>query len=112
MPRKSSNSVRIYYPKYSRDELISLLRERAHVLSKEIPLKLVILFGSWAEGRHTAASDVDLLVVVEGEKDYSRIREAFGIRNLELFLYDVEEYRSGVPIIKEAEKKGVIIYRA
>lgn len=112
MPKKSSNSVRIYYPKYSRDELISLLKKKACDLSKEIPLRLVILFGSWAEGRHTVASDVDLLVVVEREKDYSRIRKAFNVENLELFLYDVREYELGIPIAKEAERKGVIIYRA
>ena len=50
--------------------------------------------------------------MVEGEKDYSKIRKTFGIKNPELFLYDVKEYESGVPIIREAEKKGVIIYRA
>ena len=69
MRERSSSSVRIYYPRFGRDELIERLRRCAEELSKKLPLKRVILFGSYASGRQTAASDVDVLVVYEGKRD-------------------------------------------
>jgi len=37
-------------------------------LKERLYLLLVVLFGSYAEGNYTVASDVDLLVVYDGEK--------------------------------------------
>ena len=68
MQKKSSSTVKVYYPRYRRYELIQYLEQRVGLLAQRIPLKLVMLFGSYAEGRYTAASDIDLLVVYEGRK--------------------------------------------
>jgi predicted nucleotidyltransferase len=68
MQKKSSSTVKVYYPRYRRDELIQYLKQKVGLLAQQIPLKLVMLFGSYAEGRYTAASDIDLLVVYEGRK--------------------------------------------
>ncbi|MGB9659688.1 MAG: nucleotidyltransferase family protein [Nitrososphaerales archaeon] len=79
MLKKSSGSVRIYYPKLSKDELISILKERVKDLSKELPIRFVVLFGSYAKNRYTAASDVDLFIVVtSGDKGelYKKIMKA------------------------------------
>ena len=77
----------------------------------------MVLFGSYAEGRHTAASDVDLLVIYRGPKrryDYSICWDAFGIPQLELHIYTEEEYTKlkskGSMLLEEAEKKGIIIW--
>jgi len=37
-------------------------------LKERLYLLLVVLFGSYAKGNYTVASDVDLLVVYDGEK--------------------------------------------
>jgi len=119
MLKKSSSSVKIYYPKLDRDKLVSLLKEKAVDLPKEFPIKLIMLFGSYATGRYTAASDVDVLAVVSGvNKDelYHKIHEGLGISNLQLHLYTVDEYeklkRKRSPFIREAEEKGIVIFRA
>lgn len=70
-----------------------------------------MLFGSYTSGRYTAASDVDLFVVVEnGHKDeaYRKIFESLNISNLQLHLYTLKEYErmkvSSPSFIKEMEK--------
>jgi len=111
--------VRIYYPRFDRDELIEKLKRCAEELSKKLPLKCVILFGSYASGRYTAASDVDILVVYEGERDkkevYDLCWDLIGLSNLELHLYSEEEYlklrKLKYSIIWEAESKGIIIWK-
>jgi len=60
MGRKSLSSVRIYWPEFSREELLQLLTERVGMLREKLPVRLVSLFGSYASGRQTAASDIDL----------------------------------------------------
>ena len=118
MRERSSSSVRIYYPRFSRGELIEKLRRCAEELSKKLPLKRVILFGSYASGRQTAASDVDVLVVYEGERDkrevYDLCWDLIGLPNLELHLYSEDEYlklrKSKHSIIWEAENKGITIW--
>lgn len=107
MQKKSSNSVRVYYPEYSKEELVALLREKLSELSKVLPIKLAILFGSYAKDRQTAASDVDLFVVVDGNKGrlYHEIHKGLKIANLQLHLYTEEEYEKmkGSSFIKEIE---------
>ena len=48
------------------ERLLDLLRKRISALEGKLPLKRVVLFGSYAKGRQTVASDVDLLVVYTG----------------------------------------------
>ena len=117
MRRRSFDSVRIYYPKYSKEELIALLKERIDKLSRTLPIELAILFGSYASGRYTVASDIDLLVVVkDGDKDelYHRIYDELNIRNLQLHLYTLEEYSKmrDSSFIREVEGKGIVIYKS
>ena len=119
MLRKSSSSVRIYYPKLDREKLVSLLREKARDLSREFPIRLIVLFGSYATGRYTAASDVDVLAVVSGgNKDelYHKIHDGLGISNLQLHLYTLDEYERlkgrRSPFAREAEEKGIVIFKA
>src|SRR3990170_7801764 len=67
MRRGSSSSVKISYPRYSRQEVLNRLAAGVIALQQRLPLKRVVLFGSYASGRFTAASDIDVLVVYEGE---------------------------------------------
>ena len=65
MPSKSFSSVKIFWRPYSRAELVERLKERVRALAEVLPIKKVVLFGSWATGRATAFSDIDLLVEME-----------------------------------------------
>ena len=94
MPSKSSSSVRVFYPRYSREELIARLRERVRVLSEELPLVRAVLFGSWATGRATAFSDVDVLVVYSGprrEDAVRLVRRVIGLRGIEPHVYPADD---------------------
>ena len=116
MLRKSSNSVKVCCPEIDRERLVSILKDRIRDLSEKIRIRIVILFGSYAANRHTPASDIDLLIVVEEEdkdKAYREILRFLKISNLQLHLYTVREYekmRENRPLfIKEIEGKGIPI---
>jgi len=117
MPRESSNSVRIFWPELDREKLIRRIREGIESVLNVLPITKVILFGSYARARYTAASDVDLLVIYRGPKrqdDYSICWDALSISQLELHIYTEEEYErlrsKGSLLPKEAEEKGIVIW--
>jgi uncharacterized protein len=58
--------VRIWWPALDREELLCRLKHGADRLGALLRLERVVLFGSWATGRATAQSDIDLLVVYRG----------------------------------------------
>jgi predicted nucleotidyltransferase len=110
MQKKSSSTVKVYYPRYRRDELIQYLKQRVGLLAQQIPLKLVMLFGSYAEGRYTAASDIDLLVVYEGRKRddiYKIVWDTIALANLQPHIYTADEWNMSRP----RGWKGVVIYQ-
>lgn len=114
MQRRSSNSVRIFYPKYSKEKVIKKITENLEVLHTRLPLLLVSLFGSYAKGNYTAASDIDLLVVYKGKekKDaYGIVKKAFDIYGLEPHAYSEDEYRENKDTVKKMIKDGIIIYQ-
>jgi len=110
MPSKSFGSVRIFYPPFRRDEVLALLRQRLARLREKLPLKQVVLFGSYAKGRHTVASDMDLLVVYEGEPRedaYALVKQTLGIRRLEPHVYAEGEYAQLKPTIARMIRDGI-----
>lgn len=115
MRRGFSSSVKVCFPKFSKGELLQLLRNRIEPLSKKLPLHLVALFGSYAEGNYTAASDVDLLVVYEDPKRedaYGLVWDAIGLSQLQLHLYTASEYeelKRSSPFPAQAER-GVVLF--
>lgn len=66
MPERSSGSVRIFYPRFDGPGLVRALREGIERLETVLPLRRVVLFGLYAKGTATVASDVDLLVIYQG----------------------------------------------
>jgi uncharacterized protein len=117
MRQRSSNIVKISYPKFSRDELVSLLNQRSKKLSKILPLVCVVLFGSYAKKRQTAASDIDVLVVYEDpkkENDYSIVWDALNIPMLEPHVFSLSEYAKQIKdktwLPNVARREGVPIY--
>jgi len=53
-------SVRVFYPRWTREDLLLRLRQGVEALRREVPLEEAWLFGSWAKGRALPGSDVDL----------------------------------------------------
>jgi len=96
MPKRSTGTVTVFYPDYSRQELVELLRRRIQALCEELPVQRAALFGSWARSEHTAASDVDLLVIYSGATRNDAcavVKKAVGVPRLEPHVYSAEEYR-------------------
>ncbi len=113
MPKRSSSSVRIFYPRFNREEIIREINRNLEVLGRELPLLLVALFGSYARGNYTVASDVDLLVVYRGgekKEAYNIVKRALDIPRLEPHVYPEWEYREMKDTIKDMIKDGIIIF--
>lgn len=95
MRRESPTSVRVSYPKLNRRELIERITAGVERLQKNLPLHRVALFGSYASGRFTAGSDIDLLIVYEGEARsdvYGLVVKNFRLPRLEPHCYPKAEY--------------------
>ncbi|MEM2364726.1 MAG: nucleotidyltransferase domain-containing protein [Candidatus Bathyarchaeia archaeon] len=117
MRRKSSPSVRVFYPRFSREALIEAIRRSIPALMGKLPLLSVILFGSYAKGRHTAASDVDLLVIYDGPRRpnaYEIVVESLRIPRLEPLVYSRWEFERlaerDPPFARALLRDGLAIY--
>lgn len=103
MPTRSSSSVRVFYRPYSRSELLALIRTSLSALKERLPLKRVVLFGSYAKDRHTAGSDIDLLVIYSGPvvpDAFGLVKRTLKIPRLEPHIYSEEEYEQVGPTIE------------
>ena len=113
MLKKSSSSVQIFYPKFNKEKLIQAIRERLEDLNKKLPVLLVVLFGSYAKGCYTVASDADLLVVYRGKerKDaYATVKRTLGVPRLEPHVYSDSEYEKMKKTIKKMIKNGIVLF--
>jgi predicted nucleotidyltransferase len=113
MQKESSSSVRIFYPRFNREELIINLKDKLGGLAKELPLRLVVLFGSYAQGKYTVASDIDILVVYKGEErsDAFRIvRRNLDIPLVEPHVYSEDEYLRLKESIDRMTTDGVTLF--
>jgi len=93
--------------------LIRRLEERMDVLNERLPLLRVVLFGSYARGNHTVASDVDLLVVYQGparEDAFAVVKKVLSIPGLEPHVYTEEEYRQAEQRIARMTEGGVVLF--
>lgn len=114
MEKESSSSVRVFYPRFNKEEIIHLITKNLGNLKRELPLWLVVLFGSYAKGNYTVASDVDLLVVYEGEakkEAYAIVKRAFDIPNVEPHVYTENQYEEMKDTVKRMTKEGVILFQ-
>ena len=113
MQEKSSTSVRIFYPRFDREELIQKLKGKMTDLAKELPLLWVVLFGSYAQGNYTVASDIDILVVYKGqERDnaFAAVKKTLDIPLLEPHVYSEEQYQRLKEVIQPMITGGVVLF--
>jgi len=113
MPNKSSNSVKVSYPKWTTAELVQILQQRLPQLHAVLPLVRVILFGSYAKGNFTAYSDIDLLVVYSGQpRDdaFALTKKILALRGLEPHLYTESEYHQHREVIDRMTQDGIVLF--
>ncbi len=113
MRKKSSSSVRIFYPRFDRDGMIRELKKKLKDLARKIPLSLVVLFGSYAQGNYTVASDVDLLVVYRGEerKDaFATVKKTLDIPLLEPHVYTESDFERRQDVFRRMIEGGVVLF--
>ncbi|AIY87681.1 MULTISPECIES: nucleotidyltransferase domain-containing protein [unclassified Thermotoga] len=114
MPKRSSDSAKIFYPEYDREKVLKIIRNSLPQLLKVLPVKLVVLFGSYAKGNFTAFSDIDLLVVYEDpirEDAYKIVKKTIKLRGLEPHVYSLSEYKQIETTIAKMIENGVVVYR-
>ncbi len=88
------------------------LREGIERLDAALPIRRVVLFGSYAKGTHTVASDIDVLVVYDGEPRpaaYALTKRTLGIPRLEPHLYTTAEYEAVAATVDRMVEDGVVI---
>lgn len=110
MQPKSSSTVRVVFPPWTRDELIALLRTHTLALKERLPLTRVALFGSWSRGRATASSDIDLLIVYcDPPRDdaYHVVRDTIPLPGLEPHVYTVSEAARLSDVLERMTAAGV-----
>lgn len=111
MPTGSSGSVRVFYPRYDRKGVIALLNSRLPLLSAQIPLRRVVLFGSWAKGKATVFSDLDLMVIYADpprEDAYQLVRRCLDIPGLEPHVYSEHQAGHLKETLHRMTKDGVV----
>ena len=112
MRARSSSSVRIFYPRFDLAGLTAALREGIERLAVLLPLRRVVLFGSYAKKTHTVASDIDLLIVYAGEPRadaYALIKRTLNIPSLEPHPYAEAEYQALAPTIERMVAGAVVL---
>ncbi|MFA4028857.1 MAG: hypothetical protein GDYSWBUE_001239 [Candidatus Fervidibacterota bacterium] len=113
MPRKSSGSVKVFSPRYSREEVISLLRERLPKLNDKLPLRWVVLFGSYARGDYTAFSDIDLLVVYADpprQNAFSTVVKTLSLFNLQPHVMSVSEFSEVSSVWERMLRDSIVLF--
>jgi len=89
--------VKVTYPSMTRAEVVERLRKASINVAKKLPVVKIILFGSFAQDRFTAGSDVDLLVIYRGEKRdeaFKLVMDEVRLPRLEPRIYTEEEFNS------------------
>jgi hypothetical protein len=93
--------------------LILNLKGKMGSLAKELPLRLVVLFGSYVQGKYTVASDIDILVVYEGKERsdaFKIVKRSLDIPLLEPHVYSEGEYRGLEKSIDRMTTGGVTLF--
>ena len=113
MPKRLLSSVKIFYPDYSPTQLVGIIQKRLPALEKALSLKRVVLFGSWAVGRETAFSDIDLMVIYNGpprEEAYKLVRHFLKLRGLEPHVYTEEQAEKLKATLDRMTRQGIILF--
>ncbi len=99
-------------------EIENAVREYAEQLSREIPVKKVILFGSYANNTNTSESDVDIAVFSDHFEKISRIESIrfllsrarkYAYLDFQPLPFTYKEYIEKDDFVSEVLKNGIEI---
>lgn len=97
-------------------QIIALARKLKKAAAKELAIKKLILFGSYAKGNHTPDSDIDLCIIANnaGNNSLAALKLAplsAGIdTRIETIVFDeVDFQKETVGIIREIKQTGIEI---
>jgi len=113
MPKVLSGSVKVFYPRFKLPELVKLLRDRVQGLAEILTLRRVVLFGSWAEGKETVFSDIDLMVIYAGlprEDAFKLVKQHMNLRGLEPHVFSEDEADNLKMTLDRMAKAGIVLY--
>lgn len=113
MQKPSSSSVKVFSPRYTQEEVLKALRSRMPQLLEHLPVRWVVLFGSYAKGNYTAFSDIDVLVVYAGEPRedaFALVKRTFGLAGLEPQVLTEEEFRAVLPVWTQMLRQSVTVW--
>lgn len=113
MQKKFSGSVQVFYPRSDKERVIKHIEKKMPELKKALPVCMVVLFGSYAKGKYSVSSDIDLLVVYKGEKKvdaYNKVKKILALRGLEPHVYSEEEYVGVKDTVDKMVRDGHFIY--
>lgn len=93
---------------YSIDEITQILKP----IFKKFKVKSATLFGSYAKGKPTTHSDVDILVnsKLKGLKFFGLLNDVSEALTIPVDLIDVQDLQQNSKLAKEIEKTGIKIY--
>ena len=98
-----------------------IIRDFGQQIGHEFGARKVVLFGSYANGRPSADSDVDILVILpfEGKSIHQSVRMRMQLRPqfpLDLIVRTPEQVRRrlemGDPFMREVLEEGKVLYEA
>jgi predicted nucleotidyltransferase len=115
MLNRSSSSVKVFYPKFDTRQVTALVKKGIEPLSALLPLKLVALFGSYARGNYTVASDIDLLVIYGGKSRpnaYNLVKKTLQIPHLEPHVYSEGEYIGNKEVVDRMLRDSKVLFRS
>jgi predicted nucleotidyltransferase len=105
--------VKIFYPKFKKEDLIEILSQRILKLKEDLPIVRVFLFGSYAKGNYKVGSDIDILIIYKGKpiKDaYKLTKLKLCIPRLEPHIYSEEEFKNMEYKINKMLEGGILLY--
>ncbi|MBS7610422.1 nucleotidyltransferase domain-containing protein [Candidatus Bathyarchaeota archaeon] len=114
--KQYSAFVRVFFPKFSREEIVREIERCVRKFHESLGLCKVILFGSYARGNYTVASDIDILIVYDDKKcNENEIRKTLmkniKLPRVELHILSIESFNAscGLRWIKTIENEGIKI---
>ena len=93
---------------YTLDQILHILRQHKPELQRKYPVSGIAVFGSYARGEATAASDLDIAVDINGPMGLSFVAMANEIENLFGIKTDVVPRRSIKPEFLPSVEKDII----
>ena len=106
------------YPVLNRKQVMDRLRQARIGLENRLTVSKVILYGSYAVGRYTAGSDIDIVVIYKGslrDDAFRVVMDEVRLPRLEPKVYTEEQFNAllaqSPKFAKTLEEEGVVIFQ-